>query len=40
VWQRGFHDHVVRSSRELEAIRKYIAENPRRWSEDRYFSAT
>ncbi len=40
VWQRSFHEHVVRSSRELETIRKYIADNPRRWSEDRYFSAT
>lgn len=35
VWQRGYWDRVVRNERELQAIRHYIRENPRRWSEDR-----
>lgn len=35
VWQRGYWERVVRNERELQAIRKYIQDNPLRWSEDR-----
>ena len=31
VWQRGYHDRVVRSEREADAVRRYIADNPARW---------
>ena len=34
VWQRGFYDHVIRSEDELNRVRTYIADNPRKWSED------
>jgi putative transposase len=34
VWQRGFHEHVIDSDRELDSIREYIIGNPARWSED------
>ena len=36
VWQRGYHEHVVRDERQLEIIRRYIRENPMRWESDRY----
>lgn len=32
VWQRGFHEHVIRNESELLAIRRYIIENPGRWA--------
>ncbi|MCC7478069.1 transposase [bacterium] len=35
VWQRGFHDHIVRSEASLLAIRQYILDNPRQWELDR-----
>ena len=35
VWQRGYYDRIVRNERELNAIRRYIVDNPRRWAEDR-----
>jgi REP element-mobilizing transposase RayT len=35
VWQRGYWERIIRVERELNAIRKYIQENPLRWSEDR-----
>jgi putative transposase len=35
VWQRGYYDRIVRNERELDAIRQYIGDNPRRWAEDR-----
>jgi REP element-mobilizing transposase RayT len=31
VWQRGFHDRIIRDDRELFAIRQYIKLNPVRW---------
>ena len=34
VWQRGFYDHVIRGERELDRVRAYIMDNPRKWSED------
>jgi hypothetical protein len=30
LWQPSFYDRVVRSERELAALRKYIIENPMR----------
>jgi hypothetical protein len=34
VWQRGYHERIVRDDDELEAIRRYVVENPVRWSAD------
>ena len=34
VWQRGFYDRVLRSEAELNRVRTYIEDNPRKWSED------
>ena len=34
VWQRGYYDRIVRDEDELNAIREYIADNPRLWGED------
>ena len=35
IWQRGYYERIVRNERELNAIRKYIWDNPRRWADDR-----
>ena len=35
MWQGRFHDHIIRNEESLDALRKYIAENPAKWSEDR-----
>ena len=34
VWQRSYHDHVVRDDADLNRIRRYIADNPGSWSQD------
>ena len=34
VWQRNYYEHVVRTEDDLDAIRKYIAENPLKWADD------
>jgi REP element-mobilizing transposase RayT len=33
-WQRGFYDHILRNQRALEAIRKYMIDNPPNWELD------
>ncbi len=35
VWQRNYYEHIIRSEIELNAIRKYIVDNPARWEQDR-----
>lgn len=35
-WQTRFHDHIIRSEKELSNIREYIIHNPNKWSEDRF----
>lgn len=34
VWQRGYYERVVRTEEELEAIRRYVLENPSAWTAD------
>ncbi len=36
VWQRNYYEHIIRDERALDAIRRYIDENPLRWHLDRY----
>jgi len=31
LWQRGFHDEIIRDARHFENVRRYIRENPKRW---------
>ncbi len=32
VWQRGYHEHVIRDEADLDRVREYIATNPVRWT--------
>lgn len=34
VWQRSYWDRIIRSEAELNNVRRYIRDNPRRWDED------
>jgi len=34
VWQRSYYEHVIRSERDLENVRRYIMENPLKWDLD------
>jgi len=35
-WQRNYYEHIIRDENELNRIRKYIIENPLKWSDDKY----
>lgn len=34
VWQRGYHEHVIRDEDSLGRIREYIVNNAEQWDED------
>lgn len=34
IWQRNYHDHIIRDEKSLYFIRKYIRENSLKWSMD------
>jgi len=35
VWQRNYHERIVRTDRELNNVRQYILNNPANWQNDR-----
>jgi len=37
-WQARFHDHIIRSKEEYIRIANYIANNPKNWQEDKFYS--
>ena len=38
VWQRRYHDHIIRNDADLNRIREYVQNNPVHWQEDRYYA--
>ena len=37
IFQRSYHDHVIRDERDYREIWDYIEDNPRKWAEDAYY---
>ena len=37
VWQRSFHDHVIRNEKDYKEIWHYIDNNPAKWAMDKYY---
>jgi REP element-mobilizing transposase RayT len=37
LWQRSFHDHIIRSEDALNRIREYVLNNPVHWQADTFF---
>lgn len=37
VWQRSYHDHVIRNRTDYERIWNYIEGNPSKWMDDCYY---
>ncbi|MBI5841655.1 MAG: transposase [Chloroflexi bacterium] len=34
IWQRNYHEHIIRNEREMDNIWRYIESNPARWDDD------
>ena len=37
IWQRSYHDHIIRNEQDYCRIAEYIENNPAKWMEDIYF---
>lgn len=37
LWQTSFYDHIVRNEKDYQDIWQYIAGNPSKWLEDRFY---
>ena len=37
VWQRSFHDHIIRNRKGYDKIWEYIENNPLKWEEDCFY---
>ena len=38
VWQKSFHDHIIRNKNDYDRIIEYVENNPKTWIEDRYYN--
>ena len=38
IWQKGFHDHVIRNDADYREIWRYIEGNPGKWAEDKLYT--
>ena len=38
IWQKSFHDHIIRSREEYRQVWRYIDENPLKWELDCYYN--
>ncbi len=37
AWQSLFHDHIIRDEQSFQTISNYILNNPKNWSDDKFF---
>ena len=34
IWQRNYHDHIIRDDTDLQRLRQYMQNNPMKWELD------
>ena len=39
IWQRSYHDHIIRNDEDYLTIWDYIDTNPQKWEEDCFYTA-
>ena len=37
IWQKLFHEHIIRNEKEQLKIKQYINNNPYNWENDKYY---
>ncbi len=37
IWQRNYHEHIIRDQRSLNKITEYVEKNPQLWEKDIYY---
>ena len=39
LWQRNYHEHIIRNEQSYQTISEYIINNPVKWTEDKFYTA-
>lgn len=39
VWQRNYHEHIIRNGNSYQKIAEYIVANPANWADDKFYVA-
>jgi len=37
LWQRNYHDHIIRDEQSHKRISEYIINNPAKWTDDKFY---
>jgi putative transposase len=37
VWQRNYHEHIIRNDQSYQKITNYIKNNPTKWADDKFY---
>jgi REP element-mobilizing transposase RayT len=37
LWQRNYHEHIIRNEKTYQYIANYIINNPEKWENDRFY---
>jgi REP element-mobilizing transposase RayT len=38
VWQRNYHEHIIRNEQSYQTISEYIINNPSKWKDDKFYT--
>jgi REP element-mobilizing transposase RayT len=38
LWQRNYHEHIIRDEKSYQSISEYIINNPQSWEEDKFYN--
>jgi REP element-mobilizing transposase RayT len=39
IWQRNYHEHIIRNEKSYLKISQYIVDNPAKWDDDKFYMA-
>ncbi|NDP22611.1 MAG: hypothetical protein GZ091_16240 [Paludibacter sp.] len=39
LWQRNYHEHIIRDEQSYQFISNYIINNPAKWNEDKFYNS-
>ena len=37
LWQRNYHEHIIRNKKSYQRISEYIINNPAKWTGDKFY---
>lgn len=38
LWQRNYHENIIRNEKSYQTISTYITNNPKNWEDDKFYN--